>query len=148
MYTFSGWYEHTVDTKGRVSIPASFRDKLAANHETSLFATRSLSGRCVEVFPASEWQRLLEKVAGLSQVDPTVIAFRRRFISAATELMVDGSGRVLLPPAVRAQLGIDRDVMITGNIEHMEIWDRDTFAEVADGDDGIAVLEGMSKLGF
>ena len=148
MYTFSGWYEHTVDTKGRVSIPASFRDKLAANHESSLFATRSLSGRCVEVFPASEWQRLLEKVAGLSQVDPTVIAFRRRFISAATELTVDGSGRVLLPPAVRAQLGIERDVMITGNIEHMEIWDRDTFADVADGDDGIAVLEGMSKLGF
>jgi len=62
--------------------------------------------------------------------------------------MVDGSGRVLLPPAVRAQLGIDRDVMITGNIEHMEVWDRDTFSEVADGDDGIAVLEGMSKLGF
>ena len=148
MYTFSGWYEHTVDTKGRVSIPASFRDKLAANHESSLFAPRSLSGRCVEVFPASEWQRLLEKVAGLSQVDPTVIAFRRRFISAATELTVDGSGRVLLPPAVRAQLGIERDVMITGNIEHMEIWDRDTFADVADGDDGIAVLEGMSKLGF
>ena len=148
MYTFSGWYEHTVDTKGRVSIPASFRDKLAANHESSLFATRSLSGRCVEVFPASEWQRLLEKVAGLSQVDPTVIAFRRRFISAATELTGDGSGRVLLPPAVRAQLGIERDVMITGNIEHMEIWDRDTFADVADGDDGIAVLEGMSKLGF
>ena len=148
MYTFSGWYEHTVDTKGRVSIPASFRDKLAANHESSLFATRSLSGRCVEVFPASEWQRLLEKVAGLSQVAPPVIAFRRRFISAATELTVDGSGRVLLPPAVRAQLGIERDVMITGNIEHMEIWDRDTFADVADGDDGIAVLEGMSKLGF
>ena len=148
MYTFSGWYEHTVDTKGRVSIPAAFRDKLAANHETSLFATRSLSGQCVEVFPASEWQRLLERVAGLSQVDPTVIAFRRRFISAATELMIDGSGRVLLPPAVRTQLGIDREVMITGNIEHMEVWDRDTFAEVADGDDGIAVLEGMSKLGF
>jgi MraZ protein len=148
MYTFSGWYEHTVDTKGRVSIPASFRDKLAANHETSLFATRSLSGKCVEVFPASEWQRLLERVAGLSQVDPTVIAFRRRFISAATELMVDGSGRVLVPPAVRTKLGIEREVMITGNIEHMEIWDRDTFAGVADGDDGIAVLEGMSKLGF
>jgi MraZ protein len=62
--------------------------------------------------------------------------------------MVDGSGRVLVPPAVRTKLGIEREVMITGNIEHMEIWDRDTFAGVADGDDGITVLEGMSKLGF
>lgn len=148
MYAFSGWFEHTVDGKGRVSIPSSFRDKLSSNHEETLFATRSLSGPCIEIFPASEWQRLLERVGSLSQSEPAVIQFRRRFISAAAELNVDRSGRVLLPQGLRGQLGIGREVMIAGNIEKLEVWDRASFVALYEDGAGDSVLEGMSKLGF
>ncbi|MDP6207789.1 MAG: hypothetical protein QGG01_05755, partial [Roseibacillus sp.] len=105
-------------------------------------------GPCIEIFPASEWQRLLERVSALSQSEPAVIAFRRRFISAASEISVDRSGRILLPGALRAQLDIGREVMIAGNIEKMEIWDRGSFVALHEQGDGTAVLEGMSKLGF
>lgn len=148
MYAFSGWFEHTVDEKGRVSIPAAFRDKLAASREDVLYATRSLSAKCIEIFPASEWNKLLERIAGLSQADPTVIAYRRRFISGATEVSMDKSGRVLLPPALRAQVGIEREVMLAGNIERLEVWDRSLFNNLHQEEDGLEVLEGMSKLGF
>ena len=148
MYTFSGWFEHTVDEKGRVSIPSSFREKLSVNHDEKLFATRSLSGPCIEIFPASEWQRLLERVGTLSQSEPAVIHFRRRFISAAAEVSVDRSGRVLLPQGLRSQLGIGREVMIAGNIEKLEVWDRGAFVSLYENDEGASVLEGMSKLGF
>ena len=148
MYAFSGWFEYTVDEKGRVSVPAAFRDKLASNQEPVLYATRSLSASCIEIFPASEWRALLERVSGLSQADPVVIAYRRRFISGATEVAMDKAGRVLLPVALRAQVGVDRDVMIAGNIERMEVWDRETFTKLHEEQDGLEVLEGMSKLGF
>jgi len=148
MHNFSGWHEHTIDGKGRVSIPSPFRDKLSANGDDRLFVTRSLSGPCVEVFPGSEWNRLMEKVAALPQGRPEVIQFRRRFISSATEATLDKAGRILLPGPLRSQLGLGKEVMVAGNIEKMEIWDRTVFLELNDRGDGLDVLAEMSKHGF
>ena len=61
---------------------------------------------------------------------------------------MDRSGRVLLPQGLRSQLGIGREVMIAGNIEKLEVWDREAFVSLYENDEGASVLEGMSKLGF
>lgn len=148
MYNLSGWHEHSLDDKGRMSMPAAFREKLAAHRDDRVYATRSLSGPCVEVYPESEWLKLLEKVAGLSQANPQVIQYRRRFISAASELGIDKAGRVLLPQTLRIQCGLDKDVLIAGNIEKMEVWDRATFFEKQEAVSGLEVLQGMAELGF
>jgi MraZ protein len=148
VYSFSGWYEHSLDDKGRVSLPASFRDRLVAMQDLRVFATKSMSGPCIEVYPDSEWQVLLQRVSGLPQSRPEVIAFRRLFISAASELALDKAGRILLPPTLRAQCGLDKEVLVAGNIEKMEIWDRTTFLAKAETEDRMAVLTALADLGF
>lgn len=148
VYDFSGWHEHTLDEKGRLSLPSAFRDKLGVNKDDRVYATCSLSGPCIEVYPDSEWQKLLEKVSRLPQTHPQVIAFRRRFISAASELTMDRAGRVLIPPPLRVQCGLAKDVLVAGNIEKMEVWDRATFLALNEGSDGLAILRSMADLGF
>jgi MraZ protein len=121
---FQGKFEHAVDEKGRMAIPAPFRKKLQTDpensEEVSVYVT--ISDQCLAVYPASEWSMKIAQIAKLNQFDPKVMAFKRIFVGCAQECQVDKAGRILLPPDLRRDLKIDRNCVIVGQIEKFEIW--------------------------
>ncbi len=124
---FTGWSNHTLDAKGRLAIPARFRDVLKANREDRLVMTTS--DRCLVCYPNEQWRSVAEKVARLSQVDPRVQAFRRFFISSAQECTLDKQGRVLIPQTLREMAGLNGQVFLVGMQTNFEIWDKERWLE-------------------
>lgn len=123
---FRGHFEHAIDAKGRTSIPARFRDALGAG-ETRLIVTPNLFDPCLDVLPMRVWEELEEKIAGLPQFDPHVVAFRRRYVSAAVECEIDKTGRVLIPPNLREHAGLHKEVLWAGMGRTAELWARERF---------------------
>lgn len=125
---FRGRFEHSLDGKGRVSIPSRFREVLAANYDERLIVT-NFDG-CLWAYPVSEWQRIEEKVAALPQFKPEVKALQRVFISAAAECAIDKNGRILIPPTLRDYAGITRDLVFVGMTKRIEIWAKGRWGKV------------------
>ena len=134
---FRGHYAHTVDDKGRVAIPARFREALAGLQEERLVVTKyALRGhRCLDVYPFGAWQELEAKLREKKRFDPAMARFRNYYVSGAHECGVDSQGRILLPQLLREYAGLRRDVMFTGDIEKFRIWDNDTWQEVFSADE-------------
>ncbi len=114
---FLGEYTHTIDEKGRMTIPAKFRGFLAAG----LVVTRGFDQNLM-MFPIDGWQELAERIADRPLSDEDMRAFRRRVFSGAVDLIPDRQGRVLLPPFLREFANIDGDVVIAGMYNYLEIW--------------------------
>ncbi len=114
---FLGEYTHTIDDKGRLTIPAKFRGLLAAG----LVVTRGFDQNLM-LFPMDEWQGLAQRVAERPLSDEGVRAFRRRVFSGAVDLSPDRQGRILVPPYLREFAGIDGDVVIAGMFNYIELW--------------------------
>jgi MraZ protein len=117
---FLGEYTHTIDSKGRLTIPAKFRGLLAAG----VVVTRGLDQNLM-AFTLEGWQELAERVNRLPLADPSAREFRRRVFSGAVDLVPDRQGRILLPPYLREFAGIDLEVVIAGNLTYAEIWSSD-----------------------
>ena len=125
---FRGRFEHTLDPKGRVSLPSKYREVLSTNYDERLIVT-NFDG-CLWAYPHHEWCAIEDKVASLPQFKPEVKALQRVFISAATECSLDKSGRILLPQTLRDYAGIDKDVVFVGMIQKVEIWAKDRWDQV------------------
>ena len=126
---FRGRFEHTIDPKGRVSIPAKFRELLGEKYDDRLIITTGLDP-CLVAFPYEEWVNVEEKVSSLSMVKKEVKAFQRVFISGATECPIDKLGRVLIPPTLRSHAQLEKDVVFAGMLKKFEIWSKQRFFEV------------------
>jgi len=120
---FSGEYEHTIDGKGRLIIPAKFRADLAEG----LFITRGLDG-CLFVLPPDAWQALSEKVTSLPLSQASARLFSR-MIYSGIECKLDKQGRILLPPPLREHADIESEVVITGVNSRLEIWSKKRWQE-------------------
>lgn len=114
---FVGRYDHSVDGKGRLAIPARFREGLA----NGMVLTRGID-RCLALYPMETWLPLAEKVNALPIADPDARAFRRLVFGEAVDLEVDGQGRILVPPGLRAWAGIERQAWVVGVHASIEIW--------------------------
>ncbi len=114
---FMGEYQHTVDGKGRVAVPARFREQLGE----TFIATRGLD-HCIFVYPQSEWESLEKKLKSLSFTQANARAFVRLLFSGATECSLDKQGRILLPANLRDYAGLDKDAIIIGVSNRVEIW--------------------------
>jgi MraZ protein len=114
---FLGEYNHTIDDKGRLTIPAKFRGELAAG----LVVTRGLDRNLV-IFPLNSWQELAERITSRPLSDGEMRAFRRRIFSGAADLEPDRQGRIILPPHLREFAGIDGEVIVSGMYDHVEVW--------------------------
>ncbi len=128
---FRGRFEYSADVKGRLSVPAKFREVLSAQYDERLVIT-NFDG-CLWAYPMAEWAKIEEKVAALPQMKEEVKAFQRFFISAATECPIDKAGRILLPPTLRDYAGIQRDVVLVGMVKRIEIWARERWQPVFEG---------------
>ena len=117
---FRGRFEHSIDAKGRVSIPSKFREVLSTNYDERLIITNF--DNCLWAYPNHEWQQIEERVASLPQFKPEVKALQRVFISAATECPLDKQGRILIPSTLREYAGIQKDLVFVGMTKRVEIW--------------------------
>src|SRR5438128_3351914 len=108
---FRGRYQHTIDPKGRLSVPAKFRDALA-QYDGALIVVPN--DYCLEVHPLEEWQRIETKLREQSIFNPEVRELSRLFISRAKDVTLDAAGRVLIPPDVRDQAGLSKEVTLVG----------------------------------
>lgn len=121
---FMGEYQHTIDSKGRVSMPAKFREELGER----FVATKGLD-KSLFVYPMEEWQRLSQKLRSLPFTRADARAFARFFFSGAVECELDKQGRVLLPQLLREHAKINKDVIIIGVSTRVEIWAKEVWEE-------------------
>ena len=118
---FYGEYEHTIDRKGRLIVPAKFRQALKEHEVKALFLTRGLDG-CLFLFPEAEWRTIESHFKQISFTKIEGRKFNRMFFSGATEVTVDGLGRLLVPRTLKEFAQIKQDVVIVGVSTRMELW--------------------------
>jgi MraZ protein len=145
---FRGRYQHTLDPKGRVSIPSKYRDLLAQYDGATLVVVPNESA--LEVHPLEEWERIEARIGEKSMFDADLRKIGRLYISRAREVELDGAGRILLPPESRTQAGLARDVTLMGpGRKFFEIWDRSRFEEYerTNGDGLPAGFDRLAQMG-
>ncbi len=121
---FLGEYEHSLDTKGRVILPARFRDELADGG----FVTKGRGG-CLSVFTPEEFENVASQVRDLSRRGAKDLNAARSFFSGTAEISPDKQGRVAIPLSLRNYAGLTREVVVTGVYSRVEIWDRERWLE-------------------
>lgn len=119
---FRGQFQHSIDAKGRTSLPARFRDSLDSCGDPRFVLTSGLFDPCLHLFPLKAWEELEEKIAQLPSLDPHVVRFRRLYVSAACECEADKAGRVLIPNHLREKADLKKDVLWAGMGRHLELW--------------------------
>jgi MraZ protein len=125
-----GEFEHTIDDKNRLTLPAKFRQALSGG----LVITRGMDG-CLYCYPQTSWERLVEeRLSGLDPLSREGRLMHRYFFAEP-----DKQGRVMLPATLAKNAGIDREVVVAGVNDHLEIWDR------AAWHDHVKVLEGSAE---
>ncbi|WP_054949468.1 division/cell wall cluster transcriptional repressor MraZ [Numidum massiliense] len=116
---FMGEYRHTIDDKGRIIIPAKFRDDLGE----TFVVTRGLDN-CLFVYPATEWTQLEQKLKTLPFTRSDARAFTRFFFSGATEVGLDKQGRIHLPLNLRTYAKLSKECVVIGVSNRVEVWDK------------------------
>jgi MraZ protein len=145
---FRGLHEHTIDAKGRTSLPARFREVLAAGDEKLIITTGF--DRCLVAYPVNEWQAFETKLASLSQFDPAVVQLKRLYVAAATECAIDKHGRLLIPPMLREYAGLKANLVWAGMVTTIEIWAKENWNEqqAASRSDPRAIVRALTELGL
>lgn len=115
---FIGEFEHNLDAKGRMAIPAKFR----VNIGNGAIITRGLD-RCLFVFTSSDWEKLAEKIMSLPLAQANSRAFARLMLSGASNVELDSQGRILIPDYLRKYAGLSKEAKVTGVYNRIEIWD-------------------------
>ena len=118
---FYGEYEHTIDRKGRLIVPAKFRQALKDQQSPSLFLTRGLDG-CLFLFPEAEWRTTESRFKQMPFTKGEGRKFNRLFFSGATEVTIDGLGRLLIPKPLKEFAHVKTHVVVVGVSSRMEIW--------------------------
>lgn len=124
MPAFIGKHYYTVDQKGRIIIPAPFREIISSNYSPKLYIVNDLFDKCLHIYPLEEWTRLEEKVRQLPRMEDEVELFMRRVIASAQEVELDKQGRMLIPASLREDAGLDTDIVIVGQVDKIDLWDR------------------------
>ncbi len=140
---FMGEYSHTIDAKGRLIIPAKFREELG----DEFVVTKGLDG-CLFIYPMEEWKTFEKKLEALPLTNKNARKFSRFFVAGAATCELDKQGRILVPATLREFAGLEKDVVLTGNLNRIEVWSKAMWNENNDYDDMDAIAEGMQDMGI
>lgn len=124
---FRGRYEHTIDEKGRISIPSKFREILNKKYDDRLVITNY--DHCLIAFPFNEWSVLEEKTKALPLLKKEAKTFLRFFYSSGIDCTIDKQGRLLIPQTLRDYASLQKDVVLVGEGSKIEIWDKGRWEE-------------------
>lgn len=119
---FIGEYKHNLDTKGRIIVPSKFRDEL---HATFILA-RGLDS-CLTIYSLKQWEKLFEEVNKLPTTKKAARQYVRMLTSTATECSLDNQGRIIIPSFLAKPVNINKECVVIGANDHIEIWDKDTW---------------------
>jgi MraZ protein len=120
---FRGEYSLSLDTKGRLAVPSRYRERLVESCGGKLVVTISLLERCLVVYPYPRWQRIEDELKDLPALDSQAQAINHLLIGHAVDCDMDSNGRVLLSQALRNFAGLDKRIMMVGQVDKFEIWD-------------------------
>lgn len=142
---FMGEYSHTIDAKGRIIVPAKFRESLGDN----IVVTKGLDN-CLFVYTSEDWRKFEEKLRTLPLTNKDARKFTRFFLAGAAEMEIDKQGRILIPSVLREFAALEKDVVLVGVGSRIEIWDKARWNESISiyDDDMEEVAENMESLGF
>ncbi len=119
---FRGSSFHTIDAKGRVIIPARFRDVIREDGNEGVMISRM--DRCLVAYGASGWATIENRILSLAEKSENMRRFRRVFIGGAFECTCDKQERILIPPILRQYGGFEKEIVLVGVLDHFEIWSR------------------------
>lgn len=140
---FMGEYNHTIDAKGRLIVPAKFREQLGSE----FVVTKGLDG-CLFVYSNEEWKHIEDKFREIPLTTKDARKFSRFFFAGAAVCEVDKQGRILLPANLREYAAIEKDVVSVGVLNRVEIWSRDRWLDNGDYDDMDEIAEHMAEMGL
>jgi MraZ protein len=141
--SFTGEYHHNLDAKGRLIIPAKFRDLLG----TEFTVTRSLDG-CLAMYASDEWEALETKLNALPMTNEKARSLKRFLLGSANTCELDKQGRILIPQVLRDKANLDKDITLLGVGDHIEIWNADLYNEKYNFDDEEALEADWEGLGI
>ena len=127
--TFIGEYNYSIDSKGRVNIPAKFRQSLSKDNKNTFIATRG-QDPCIWIYPLAEWKKIELELRNLSSVSGIHRTFVRQIARSATPSTCDKQGRITISPSLISYAQLDKDALIIGMINKIEIWNPRTLDKV------------------
>jgi MraZ protein len=125
---FFGTYNHSIDNKGRLSIPSRFRDVLREHYQSSRLVLAPYED-CVFAYPVSEWEKVESEIKKLSHWNTHRLKFDRLFYSRMDSVEIDGQGRISLVPVLRSYASLDKEAVVVGASARFEIWSRGIWDE-------------------
>lgn len=129
---FRGANAINLDSKGRLAVPTKYRQRLIDDCQGQLVCTIDFTQKCLLLYPLPEWEVIEQKLSRLSTMDPTERSLQRLLLGHASEAEMDKSGRCLIAPTLRNFLGLDKSIMLVGQMNRFEIWDADQWnAQIA-----------------
>ncbi len=140
---FMGEYNHAIDAKGRLIIPSKFREGLG----DEFVITKGLDG-CLYAYPMDEWQAFENKLRTLPLTNKSARQFSRFFVAGATPCEIDKQGRILLPASLREFAGLEKEIVLAGMLDRVEIWSKSRWVETTSTDDMDVITQQFSDLGL
>ena len=124
---FSGSFDHSLDSKGRVIIPATYREALGDNFTITINPMKT----AVAIYPKAMWDRQLERLSHINPMDKVGLQYERYLMSVSfSGNSMDAQGRVLVPMKLRSKIGLTRDIVFVGLNHYIEIWDAEVYAKM------------------
>jgi len=127
---FFGRFDHTIDAKGRISIPAQFRDLLLGDSRLVVAPYNVYKLHCLDVYPQTEWQKLLDRFAAVPRFSKNATTFEMGYLARSHRCEIDAAGRILLPPVLRQFAGLKKDVVFLGIHERFRLMDQENWVKV------------------
>ncbi len=132
MVKFRGVSNLSLDAKGRIVLPARYRERLPEICQNQMIVTIDTDQPCLLIYPFPEWEQIEEKIEDLPSFNPTTRRIQRLLIGHATEIEVDANGRMLLPTPLREYAKLGKKVVLIGQGKKFELWDEQLWSERMD----------------
>jgi len=141
-----------IDAKGRMAVPTKYRDRLQSTADGQLVVTLDMSDPCLLIYPVTEWEDIERKLVRLPSLNKQAARLKRLLLGHASEVELDSHGRILLPPALRELVNLEKRIILLGQGNKFEVWNeqtwndrRDEWLQETDLDDGLSdELESLS----
>lgn len=124
---FRGVTELSLDTKGRIAMPTRYRERLLDRCAGHMVITIDIAEKCLAIYPLPEWEDIQQKLDALSSFNPKTAMVKRLLMGNATDVEMDGNGRILIPTKLRKHANLSKKAVMTGQGKKFELWDEETW---------------------